>query len=321
MFYLGIDGGGTKTAFAVISADGKILAYLTQGTSYPDQIGLEAVRDVLSEGAHAVCKEAGITLDQIAFSFWGLPGFGENLANTEEVRKIVAEIVGNKQHQCGNDVEVGWAGSLAGQAGIHLVAGTGAIGYGQDPSGNTARSSGWSELLGDEGSAYWLGLNVLQLFTKQSDYRMPRSPLYSLIREKLQLERDLDLIAILTTKRNEIAQLAQVVFEAAKLGDKNALELYKEAAYEHSLTVKAIIEQLDFPEDEPIRVSYSGGVFKSGELILDPLREFLSSENVALQTPRLQPISGACLYALKASGVEVTEEIIENLAKSEQKYL
>lgn len=319
MFFLGVDGGGTKTAFAIINREGELLAHTEQGTSYIDQVGIAEVERVLKEGTQDVCGSIGIKPEDLAFSFWGLPGFGENLDYIPHLERMVNSTLGTDRFKCGNDVEVGWAGSLACRPGIHLVAGTGAIGYGVDQAGNSARSSGWSEVFGDEGSAYWIGNKALGVFSKQADQRLPRTPLYSLVKDKLGLERDLDLIPWASGQgRNQIATLSTTVFEAAQLGDTFAIELFREAAYEHALTVEAIIAQLDFFKDSPIQVSYSGGVFKSGELVLTPLREFLEKENVLLQEPILLPITGACLYALVQSGETVTEILIENLIRTEQ---
>lgn len=320
MIFLGVDGGGTKTAFALISSNGEILAHTTKGTSHPDQIGMDAVRSVLQTGTAAVCRLAAVSLGNIAYSVWGLPGFGENLDHSVQLKKMIGEILGNDRYYCCNDVEVGWAGSLACQAGIHLVAGTGAIGFGRDLQGNIARSSGWSELFGDEGSAYWLGRKVLELFSKQSDHRLPKTALYNLTKAKLGIKRDLDLIGMIHDlgTRGEIARFAKIASQAAEAGDDMAIELFKEAAYEHSLTVKSIIKQLSLAEDQTIPVSYSGGVFKSGEFILTPLAEYLKNTAAKLQQPKLQPVIGACLYALLLNGNEITDELVDFLEKREK---
>ncbi len=318
MFYLGVDGGGTKTAFTLMSGTGHILGHAVLGTSHPDQIGLDAVRGLLQQGVEQVCSIAGIEIKDLTYSFLGLPGFGENLAYIPQLENMIAALLDTDRFLCGNDVLAGWAGSLACRPGIHLVAGTGAIGFGRDPQGNTARSSGWSEVFGDEGSAYWLGRNVLGLFSKQSDYRLPKTPIYHLAKETLEVERDLDVIPrVGSGKRDEIAALALVAFKAAQQGDELALDLYKQAAYEHSLTVKAIIEQLEFPANAPIAVSYSGGVFAAGELILTPLRDFLQDKDVSLRKPLLSPSGGSCLYAYVLSGGELSQTLIDNLQEAE----
>ncbi len=69
-------------------------------------------------------------------------GYGENLEHARHQEAMVGELVGGRDYQCVNDVEVGWAGSLACKPGLHMVAGTGSIGFGRDPQGCTARCGG-----------------------------------------------------------------------------------------------------------------------------------------------------------------------------------
>ena len=318
MFFLGVDGGGTKTDFALISRDGVVLARATEGTSNISQVGVDSVRETLQGGVCEVCRAAGATRADIAYGVFGLPGYGESLSHSRALEAMAKDILAHNRYACVNDVEVGWAGSLACRPGIHLVAGTGSIGFGRDARGMTARSSGWSEVFGDEGSAYWLGRKLLGVFSKQADFRLPRSPLYQLLREHFSLDHDLDLIEIvhLRNDRRFIGQLAKVAYQAALCGDAQAIELYSQAAFEHYLIVRALLKQLDLSAATRIPVSYSGGVFAAGDLVLGPLKSYLDPLNAHLQKPRLGPILGACLYALDRSGAGWTEGTIHALEDS-----
>ena len=217
-----------------------------------------------------------------------------------------------------NDSEVAWAGSLACNPGINIVAGTGAIGFGIDSKGNTRRASGWGDLCGDEGSAYWISLKMIEAFTKQADGREERTRLYNIVRDELEIEDDFEILDIVLNKldrrRDKIASLANLLFIAAEDDDHIAIEIYKEAAREHFLTIRALVEKMEFEEDEEILVSYSGGVFKSGKHILEPLESLIKSyrSDIKLIKPILNPGSGAALYALKLSG-QNTKSVVEKL--------
>jgi len=325
MYYLGVDGGGTKTAFLIIDQEGSILSYLTTETCHYMQIGMDNFKKVIKEGIKKSCSRAGIKIDQIAYAFFGVPGYGENDKDTVLMEKELAAVIPEANFKAGNDVEAGWAGSLACQPGINIVAGTGAIGFAKDQSAAVGRASGWGYFCGDEGSAYWLGKKVISLFTKEADGRLDKTAIYQIVKDELELERDFDLIEILyeqlELKRNKIAALALLLYQAAEAGDKKAAAAYKEAAREHSLTVKSLIKQLNFKKEEKIAVSYSGGVFNAGEYILKPLKEFLQTENVELIEPILKPITGAALYALMlGSGQqEAAAEVIEKLELEEKR--
>ena len=85
-FFLGVDGGGTKTRFALMDGDRKLLSEAQLGTSYHPEVGLDGVRDVLAQGIAEVLAGAGIDASQIAYAFFGLPGYGEDSASTPSLR-------------------------------------------------------------------------------------------------------------------------------------------------------------------------------------------------------------------------------------------
>jgi len=325
MYYLGVDGGGTKTDFILINEDGKIVSYKRKGSSYYVQVGFDKFRKILNAGITDLCEEADIAISNINYSFFGIPTYGERKNDVPLLKEIVRDILQNDKFKCGNDVEAGWAGSLAYQPGINLVGGTGAIGFGKDQYGNTARSGGWPYFCGDEGSAYWLGKKVISLFEKESDGREKKTPLYEIVRKKFNLKSDFDLITVveedLKMLREEIAKLSLLLFQAAEQGDKRAINIYKEAAYEYSLIVNALIDKLNFKDEEEILISYSGGVFKSGEYILKPLKAYISKDNIKLVEPILQPVTGAALHALEFDKKVISPEIINRLKNEEKKVL
>lgn len=72
-----------------------------------------------------------------------------------------------------------------------------------------------------------------------------------------------------------------------------------------------IINKLNFEGE--ILVSYSGGVFKCGEIILKPLKEQLKEYNIKLIEPVLMPSKGACLLAYSMVNEEISDNFIRNI--------
>ena len=62
-----------------------------------------------------------------------------------------------------SDVEAALLGALDGRPGLLVLAGTGSIVLGRDGEGRVARAGGLGPLIGDEGSAFWLGREWLRL--------------------------------------------------------------------------------------------------------------------------------------------------------------
>lgn len=305
--YLGVDGGGTKTRFLLVDADARPLAQAELGTTWYPQVGLDGAAAVLEAGVAQVLTAAGIATEQLAMAFFGLPGHGENAAVAAQLDALPAAILGHHRYRCDNDMICGWAGSLACRDGINLIAGTGAMGYGQR-LGHGARSGGWGDLLGDEGSAYWIALRGLNAYTRMSDGRLPPGPLHAIVKRALQLTRDLDLCARIygedTRSRTEIARFSVLVSEAAQAGDAQAQQIYRDAGRELAQLAIALRAALGFADGEPVPVSYSGGAFHAGEWLLAPLREALAQADAGfeLRPPLHAPDMGAALYAIRLAG-------------------
>lgn len=305
--FLGVDGGGTKTAFVLIDRAGRELARHEGGTSYHVEIGVERLHVVLQDGVRAVLKQAGASADDVLFAFFGLPAHGED-SQIQPILDVIPEaLLGHHRYACGNDMICGWAGSLAGEDGINIVAGTGSIGYGER-QGLSARGGGWGEIFSDEGSAYWIAIQGLNAFSRMADGRLPRGPLHDLLVREFALKSDLDLCAHVysrgASQRDRIAALSRLVAGAATHGDEAARRIFVEAGHELAEIVDAIRRRLEYGSEEQVNLSYSGGVFQSGELILEPFRQrlFDLSPTYRIILPRHSPAIGAAIYAARLAG-------------------
>lgn len=303
-YFLGIDGGGSKTEFIIIDEKANIMARHCLGSSYYLQIGISGLEKLLFEGVCATIERANINLEQISFAFFGMPAFGEDANIEQRLAKLPSSFLSVDKYICGNDMICGWAGSLACADGINIVAGTGSIAYGENGN-KAARAGGFGELFGDEGSAYWIGIQTLNYFSKMADGRLPKTSLYKLICDYFSLSNPLDICAVTMgppqMSRDEIAGISKLTFEALKADDECAKSIFCAAALQLSQIIDAVANQLDFALGNQICLSYSGGVFKSGEAILKPLEQFLSktNKNYFLQPPKFSPVIGAALYAAK----------------------
>lgn len=301
-WFIGIDGGGTKTAFAISKKDGTpVHVLIRNGCSY-QEIGLENVISLLEEGITSLLEETGITKDECAGCCIGLPCFGENDLMDKEIQLQIENMLAPIPVLIVNDGIVGWAGSLECQEGIHLVSGTGSIAFGCGADSSFARSGGWTEFFSDEGSCYWVGRKAMQLFSKEADGRIPRGALYDIVRKAYNLDGDFEFVEkILDTiapYRDKVADFQRLALDAAIAGDAAAQDLYRQAALELSQIVSGVKSQLIW-SDKPVKVSYYGGLFHAGEYILKPLEDSLLALGCTLQKPLHSATEGALLLAIK----------------------
>lgn len=298
-YYIGIDGGGSKTIFAIAKEDGNILGTVKAGSAFYKQIGEDGVLELLRKGIKEVCAFADGDSTEIASVCFGMPAWGESPINDKIMEKKILSAFPEWNIHIVNDCEVGWAGSLLVQPGINIVAGTGSIAFGKNEQGETARCGGWSEWFSDEGSGYWLGMKCVQLFSRQSDGRDERGPLYDIVKQELNLSVDEEIIDLFETeylhKRDKIASLQKLLLKAANEGDKYAITAYEDAAKELFDIINGVKKKIF--ADTNCMVSYSGGIFNVGNLIKRPLIRLLQDNGMELTEGKAEPYVGATLLA------------------------
>lgn len=310
-YLLGIDGGGTKTAFELTDLAGLAVATHTdRGTSYR-QYGFDKVLATLVKGRDSCLARVGAPSQSIAAIGIGLPFYEEFPENDKVITELIREVFSPAKVLIVNDTEVAWAGSLGCRPGINVVAGTGSVSFGRNECGGKARCGGWSIVFGDEGSSYWAGIKLMELFMKEADGRKPRGALYELVREKFSILDDIEFIALMHEEylphRDKVAALQMLLEQAARQGDAEAVGIYLAAADELALLVAGTRDRLGFTKD--FAVSYSGGMFKAGDLILPTFTNHLQALGGHLTPPLYTPVHGAVLLALDSID---QKEVLDN---------
>lgn len=314
--YLGIDSGGTKTKFILINDKAETIAESTQSASHYLQVGLDGLSKVMRKGLEDCLSQAGAEKEDIKHCFASVAGFGDIEKDNVIIENVIKTVFNPIPTTIGNDIENAYAGALASQPGIVIIAGTGSIGLGIDEYGNSIRCGGWHHAFGgDEGSAFWIGCKLIQAFTLQSDGRESKTLLYSYINEKYNFSNDSDILQMTIVDwdfdRTKVARLSQDLHYLATQNDPSALSILDQAAFELSRIIIAIKSKLHF--NDVIIASYQGGVFKGGHYIIDPLKKYLDPHSIQLRAPITSPDLGSALLALKYADIEITSEIISKL--------
>ncbi|MBR5290570.1 MAG: hypothetical protein IKU28_06215 [Erysipelotrichaceae bacterium] len=295
---IGIDGGGTKTAF-VIGNETEIFYQIEKsGCSYLE-IGKEAVVDLIVSGVKELlekCPDAKCDACCI-----GMPCYGENRQMDEWLNDTLKQALSPIEVQLVNDAVVGWAGSLECREGIHVVAGTGSLAIGKGKEDTFARAGGWNEFFGDEGSCYWIGKEAMTLFSKQADGRIQKGALYNLVKEKYQLQDDFEFIDVVLNElapyRDQVAGFQKIALQAANEHDESVIALYERAVDELVQMVYSVKQQLNWSTSE-VTVSIYGGLMHAKEFVLELLRQKLKSMDCILEMPKRSAVEGALLMAM-----------------------
>lgn len=312
MLWLGIDGGGTKTACSLYTDDLLSIDRLVLPTCHYAQAGFDGMERILAQAVFWASERAraqGGRAHDLGVAC-AICGYGEGAETSARIEQAVERAAGPREHLLVNDVDAAWAAGLHLADGIALIAGTGSIAVGVRGE-RRMRCGGWDYELGDEGSGGWMGRELLYAFCREADGRAARGAIYELVRHELGLADDFDIIGFAQhhiADRGRIAALAPLVSQAAQAGDAAAQAIFQHAAQEEAALVRAIVERLfcagaagTGPEAKSIPVAYIGGTFNAGALILDPLAAALPS-CCRLTAPQHEPDLGPVLLLQQRLG-------------------
>ncbi len=315
-YYVGIDGGGTKTHVLVFDEKFNVVFDKIYSSCHFISIGRQGFENLITE-----IKEDLQTVqvfDNIIHAFFALAGYGE-IAGDNLVMDEIIKMIFTKPHTVKNDSIAGWAGSLLCEDGINVISGTGSIAVGVKNQ-DFVRVGGWGYIVGDEGSAFWIGIKTINAYSKMYDGRLEKTVLFDLINKAYALDENQDFMYLVYTKmaanRTNIATFAKVCAEAASNNCPISDTILRDAASEIVSHLDVISYKLDFPKD--VKVSYSGGTFNS-QIFLEYFKNCLSKQNFRyhLVEQNIKPAHGSALYAYVLAGNEVTDDLRKNIL---QKY-
>jgi len=170
-YYIGIDGGGTKTLCAV-GDESRTLATATSGPSNVLRVGEAQAREALHQSVRQACAAAGITPAQVKHACIGAAGAARPEV-AETVRRVLAEILPSPVQPSNinvvGDMQIALEAAFGAGPGVVVIAGTGSIAYGRDAQGSTARAGGWGFTVSDEGSAHWIGRAAAAALVRDMD--------------------------------------------------------------------------------------------------------------------------------------------------------
>jgi N-acetylmuramic acid 6-phosphate etherase len=253
---LGIEGGGTRTTWALLTPDGKTLA---RGEAGPGNT-LLLTDAALSKLFRSIRRDAGPRAQAIGGAFAGC----QLAAEQSRVEKILRRVwPAAKTVRVMEDTRSVLAAAFGDGPGIVIIAGTGSNVAGQKSARDPIeKAGGWGHLFSDRGSAYDLARRGLERAFVLYDETKKISPLareYLAAAGKTSLEELVPLL-LRDTGKTSVAQWSRCVFSAARKGDREARRLLDEAA--DALAEKAAIVARRLRLTKP-RVALAGGLFEN----------------------------------------------------------
>lgn len=307
-YYLGIDGGGTKTR-CVLADETTVLATSMSGGSNIVRLGETHARDALHTSIRQVCSNAKIAPDRIHAVCIGAAGAARPEI-AAKLRNILAEVIPSS---CVNievigDVEIAHEAAFGGGPGIIAVAGTGSIVYGRNASGDTARAGGWGFAISDEGSGHWIGRRAVSAVLRARDQNLSTA-LTAMILQAWKLSTLDELVQQANaTLAPEFPRLFPVILRAADDGDPVARELLCDAGAQLATLATIVLRRLSNHVPELLPVAVTGSVFRQSSVVREVFYNTLQTNfpGIEVRLDPVDPVHGALSRARRSSGAGVT---------------
>lgn len=260
--FLGIDGGGSKTAVTILASDQRIIG---SGIGGPGNIAVNS-DEVLSasiRNAIVATGMAGATRYRSVCA--GMAGYTAELRRAEFERLLRSQISAER-YRIEPDYVIAYWGATHGEPGVVAVAGTGAVAFGRNSLGETYRADGLGYLLGDRGSGFELGIYSLR-YALETIQNGTSDSLTAAIVDFTGAPSTTAIIQWLygSFSPSKVASLATVVGELAEAGDGAARNLVAEMAMRLRNTVREVRSRLGMPRD--VAVYPIGGLWKLGSFL------------------------------------------------------
>lgn len=303
-YFIGVDGGASKTAALVVDEQGQPLGSGVAGPSNHLRVGIEQATRNIERAVNIAMVEAGIAIRQVEYAYCGIAG-SDHPVHRQRVIDSLKIFFPRGNFIVDTDARIALTGAVGFGAGIVVIAGTGSVAFGRNDEGDEQRAGGWGPTIGDEGSGFWIAREGLSAIVRAHDGRGFVTKMTELLCQDYDMCSPDELprfVYATTTHVDDIARYGKLVIQAAQANDPIALDILARGGSELAECVLAVARKLHLTDRE-FPVAYVGGAFHAGDLLLNPMRLRLNRDapGASLNTPLRPPVEGAAMMAMKAA--------------------
>ena len=294
----GIDGGGTRTRLILFETGSLRPLYQGEGgPSNPHSAGMAAAQDNLRQLLTAGCQALGIAPGDLACGCLGSAGLGR-MQEQDAFLSFLRSLVPGPLKVC-TDGEILLVGSTGRMEGYCLIAGTGSFALGRNQQGQVVRSGGLGHMLGDEGSASWIGWQAMRRALASREQRDLGTGLLPGLLAHYGLSAPEKAIPLFHQRfdKARVAASAPLVLTAALEKDPLAADILDQAARALFLLLNSVVIQ---QPHEARTFSLAGGLLERDNplqsLLLKQVEAAWPQAATAIAQPR-DAVQGACMLA------------------------
>ncbi len=261
MISVGADAGGSSTV-AALSKDGTFVREARGRGANATTVGIDDAADVIISTIREVL--AGESPDAI---YVGAAGAGRKRV-ADQLRELIEIAFRGARVFVGDDTPVAFRAAIPDGDGVVLIAGTGSTAYAEHGD-QTQRVGGLGYLAGDEGSAFWIGMQAVKLYGRVLDGRANQDETSDLVARALEVDDRAGYISALYDRVLEPAQIAALapsIIAFAGKGNRASTKIVQQAAQELGDLVKAALRAVQLLDASP-RIAFAGGLLRENSLL------------------------------------------------------
>lgn len=259
-YFIGLDGGGTKTKCVITDYDCNPIYECIGGPSNFLIIGTEKVSENILALILESINHVKIKQNEVSSIFIGTTGAGRE-SDAMKLKNDFLNFSSSKGYNfplfnVDSDARIALEGAFSGKTGALLISGTGSVIFGKDKNKIIHRVGGFGRLLGDEGSGNTIGRKGLNQVARFFDGRGDKTVLSELLKRDFGIVDSAQLISEVYRNNFDIAAFAPLVIEAAQNGDKIAEKILEKESDELLLHVEAIYKLIN---EQELKLCLVGG--------------------------------------------------------------
>lgn len=312
-YVLGVDGGGTKCDAVLMDDTGVVVGWGRGGSTHGLYVGSEAATNSVKTAVRGATAQASADIARIAGCV-PYANFNEWLERPPDADAFVPA----------GEPALGFATAMA-TRGILVLSGTGSFVYGLTADGRSRHEGGHGPIIADEGSAHHIGiLGVRAAFSARYSARR-RTSLAKAVPRGMGVEKLHDVFRLLYVDnigRSGIAAVAKTVNQEAEAGDEVARGVLMRAATELGELLVEVIQELEMQDSDDLMVA-TGSVAQGSRIFWQTLCDIALAvaPNLRPVQPRIRPVVGACLIALRDIGVKWDDALMQRIVDTQQPFL
>jgi len=315
-YYLGVDGGGSKTEALVLDENAVVIGVGRAGPGNYEVHGIESAKKCWLESI----EQAKSGRDDIRFekACFGLGGadFPEDY---EMYNKEISSLNIAPEFVLENDAVIALRAGSSDYWGILIIMGSGSNGFGKAKDGKTFRYYGEGYEFGDWGGSYSATQDLLHNIFRSYDGRGEKTVLEERILDFFKVKNHDELAKLLYYHPEEkirAQDFATSIFKAIEEEDNIAVKIGEKIINEAIISIKGLMKRLDIMK-ENTPVVLAGSFFKGAPWIAENIsaRTHMFAPNAEVILLEVPPVVGAALIAWESNERLMTEDIWKRMSK------